>query len=83
MTSHETAVKIAEAIMDTIERRRGIIKDDLIEAARGVLEFLAAPANDAAKRRHGFLRQGMSAGASGLPSRLQARVRALVVASGQ
>lgn len=37
MTPHETAVKIAEACMDAIEKRRGIIKDDLIEAARGVL----------------------------------------------
>lgn len=37
MTPHETAVKIAEAVMDAIEKRRGIIKDDIVEAARSVL----------------------------------------------
>lgn len=46
MTPHETAVKIAEACMDAIEKRRGIIKDDLIEAARGVIAGnLSGPAS--------------------------------------
>lgn len=46
MTPHETAVKIAEAVMDAIEKRRGIVKDDLIEAARGVIAGnLSGPAS--------------------------------------
>lgn len=33
----DVATQIAEAVMDAIERRNGIIKDDITEAARGVL----------------------------------------------
>lgn len=36
-TIAEVAVQIAEAVMDTIEQRRGILKDDITEAARAVL----------------------------------------------
>ena len=36
-TIADVATQIAEAVMDAIERRNGIIKDDITEAARGVL----------------------------------------------
>ena len=36
-TIAEVSAQIAEAVMDAIEKRRGILKDDLKEAARAVL----------------------------------------------
>lgn len=37
MNVNDLSKQIAEAVMDAIERRQGILKDDIADAARGVL----------------------------------------------